>query len=288
MIRKLIFAALLLFFGTGTAHAAGTCTPSSSGISFGTFTGSQITNIGSIVLTCTGSGNINYTVTLSTGAGTYTTRLLKNGTPSLQYNLYRDSGFLQVWGDGTGGSFTLTGSVNMNTSSTATIPLYGKLLTQAVPAQGGYGDTVTITVSTNQGTNTGSLLSTAVVLPACTISATNLAFATYTGAQKDAQSQISLTCTNYAAWNIGLNAGTFAGATVTTRKMTGPSSSSMAYSIYRDAARTLNWGNTVGTDTLTGTGTGVLQPVPVYGRVPASQTLPSGSYQDTIIATVTF
>jgi len=75
---------------------------------------------------------------------------------------------------------------------------------------------------------------------------------------------------------------------VTTRKMTGPSGSSMAYSLYRDSTRTLNWGNTVGTDTLTGTGTGSVQAVPAYGRIPASQTLPGGNYQDTIIATATF
>ncbi|MGZ3172054.1 MAG: Csu type fimbrial protein [Croceibacterium sp.] len=288
MIRKLIFAALLLFFGTGVAHANGSCTPTSAGISFGTFTGSQVTNIGSIVLTCSGNGNINYTVTLTAGNGTYATRLMKKGTPSLSYNLYKDAVFGQIWGDGTGGSTTLTGSVNVNTSSPiVTIPLYAKLPAQALPAQGGYSDTITVSVAA-QTTITASFLVTAVVQPACTISATNLAFGTYANVQKDAQSQISLTCTNYAAWNLGLNAGTFTGATVSTRKMTGPSGSSMAYSLYRDSPRTLNWGNTVGTDTVAGTGTGSAQTVPVYGRIPASQTLPSGNYQDTIIATVTF
>lgn len=288
MIRRLIFAALLMFFGTGVAHANGSCTPTSAGISFGTFAGSQVTNIGSIVLTCSGNGTINYTVTLTTGNGTYATRLLKNGTPSLQYNLYKDAVFGQIWGDGTGGSTTLIGSVNVNTSSPiVTIPLYAKLPVQALPAQGGYSDTITVSVNA-QTTITASFLVTAVVQPACTISATNLAFGTYAGVQKDAQSQISLTCTNFAAWSLGLNAGTFAGATVTTRKMTGPSGASMSYSLYRDSTRTLNWGNTVGTDTLAGTGTGSLQAVPVYGRIPASQTLPGGNYQDTIIATVTF
>jgi spore coat protein U-like protein len=288
MIRRLMFAALLLFFGTGTAFASGTCTPTSVGISFGTFSGSQVTNIGSIGLTCSGNGNVTFAVTLSTGSGTYTTRLLKNGAPSLQYNLYRDAAFTQVWGDGTGGSNAVPGSINVNSAQIVTLPLYAKLPGQAIPGQGGYGDTITVTVTTNQGTITGSFLVTAVVQPACTISATTLAFGTYAGVQTDGQSQISLTCTNYATWNIGLSAGTFAGATVTARKMTGPSGSALAYSIYRDAARTLNWGNTVGTDTLTGTGTGSAQSVPVYGRVPASQAAPSGSYQDTIIGTVTF
>src|SRR6478735_6105414 len=290
MIRKLMLAVLLSLFGTGAAHASGTCSVSSGGIAFGTFSGSQVTNIGSIVLICVGNGNTNYTVTLSTGSGTYATRLMKNGTPSLSYNLYKDAAHTQIWGDGTGGSTTFTGTINIqgNGSATVTIPLYAKLPAQTTPAQGGYSDTIVVTAFNTQASVTGSFLVTAVVQPACTISATTLAFGTYTGVQADAQSQISLNCTNYAAWNIGLNAGTFAGATVTTRKMTGPSSSSLAYWLYRDAARTLNWGNTVGTDTVAGTGTGVAQTVPVYGRLAPSQTVPSGSYQDTIVATVTF
>jgi spore coat protein U-like protein len=289
MIRRFVLAALLMFFGTGVAHAAGTCTATAGGIAFGTFTGSQVTNIGSIVVTCTGNGNVNYTVTLTTGAGTYTTRLLKNGASSLQYNLYTDAAFGQVWGDGTGVSNPVFGSINLNNSgSTDTIQLYARLPAQALPAQGGYGDTITVTVTTNQGTSTTTFLVTAVVQPACTIAATDLAFASYSGVQKDAQSQISLTCTNYAAWNIGLGTGTYAGATVTTRRMAGPGASAMAYSLFSDSLRTQNWGNTVGTDTVAGQGTGSAQTVPVYGRVPAGQTLLSGNYQDTVIATVTF
>jgi len=62
----------------------------------------------------------------------------------------------------------------------------------------------------------------------------------------------------------------------------------VSYSLFQTAGRTLNWGNTVGTDTLSGTGTGIAQSLPVHGRVPASQSMPTGGYQDTIVATVTF
>ena len=62
----------------------------------------------------------------------------------------------------------------------------------------------------------------------------------------------------------------------------------MSYSLFQTAARTPNGGNIVGTDTLSGTGTGTAQSLPVYGRVPVSQSLPTGGYQDTIVATVTF
>jgi spore coat protein U-like protein len=123
----------------------------------------------------------------------------------------------------------------------------------------------------------------------CTIDAADLDFGTYdpTG-NLDASSQISITCTNATAWNVGLNEGSFAGATVTSRKMTGPSSFALAYSLFTDSARTQNWGNTVGTDTVSGTGTGAADAVTVFGRIPASQNVGAGSYQDTVTATITF
>jgi len=293
MIRAILFGLALFLFGAGTAVAntSPSCTPSSAGIAFGNFTGSQITITGSITLTCTGTGKDNYNLDLSTGSsGTYTPRRMKNGANSLSYNLYTDSGFTQIWGAGSGGTNHISGTVDMGSSSTLTItvPLYAKLPAQTKPPFGLYSDTIVATLTISNVVTTVSFPVTANVPPDCTFSAGNLVFGTYSGAQLDAQSSITLTCTSGTAWNIGLDAGTFAGATVTTRKMTGPGTSSMSYSLFRNSGRTLNWGNTVGTDTLSGTGSGSAQSVSVYGRVPASQNLPAGSYQDTIIATITF
>jgi spore coat protein U-like protein len=123
---------------------------------------------------------------------------------------------------------------------------------------------------------------------ACAIQAADLVFANYTVVQVDGQSQIQVLCTNTAQWAIGLDAGTFPGATVTTRAMTGPASSSLNYQLFADPARTINWGNTVGTDTVSGVGNGAVEIVNVYGRIPASQTPAVGGYADTITATVTF
>jgi len=293
MIRAILFGLALFLFGAGTAVAntSPSCTPSSAGIAFGNFTGSQITITGSITLTCTGTGKDNYNLDLSTGSsGTYTPRRMKNGANSLTYNLYTDSSFSQVWGSGSGGTNHISGTVDMGSSSTLTItvPLYAKLPAQTKPPFGLYSDTIVATLTISNVVTTVSFPVTANVPPDCTFSAGDLVFGTYSGAQLDAQSSITLTCTSGTAWNIGLDAGTFAGATVTTRKMTGPGTSSMSYSLFRNSGRTLNWGNTVGTDTLSGTGSGSAQSVSVYGRVPASQNLPAGSYQDTIIATITF
>ena len=70
-------------------------------------------------------------------------------------------------------------------------------------------------------------------------------FGTYAGTQLNGQSQIALTCTMGAPYNVGLSAGNFPGATVTSRRMTGPGNTPMAYSLYRNSARTLNWGDVV-------------------------------------------
>jgi len=48
------------------------------------------------------------------------------------------------------------------------------------------------------------------------------------------------------------------------------------------------WGNTVGTNTVAGTGTGNSQSLTVYGNVPAQATPPAATYNDTITVTVTY
>ncbi len=48
------------------------------------------------------------------------------------------------------------------------------------------------------------------------------------------------------------------------------------------------WGNTIGTNTVAGTGDGTQTNYTVYGRVPAQTTPSAGFYSDTVVATVTY
>ncbi|MBR0667019.1 spore coat U domain-containing protein [Roseomonas hellenica] len=137
-------------------------------------------------------------------------------------------------------------------------------------------------------TATGTFQVTATVQATCLISANPLAFGTYTGTQTDATTTLAVTCTNTTPYTVGLDAGTATGATVTTRRMTGPASAFLNYALFSDSARTINWGNTVGTNTVAGTGSGAAQTLTVYGRVPAAQFVAPGAYVDTITATITF
>lgn len=101
---------------------------------------------------------------------------------------------------------------------------------------------------------------------------------------------VNVKCTSGTPYNIGLNAGTTAGATVTTRKMKSavPANTDLVpYALYRDSGMTLNWGNTVSTDTLADSGTGLVQNKPVYGKVPSAN-FRADSYSDVVTATVTW
>jgi spore coat protein U-like protein len=127
----------------------------------------------------------------------------------------------------------------------------------------------------------------ATVQATCLVSASPLAFGTYNGTVSNTSTTVSVTCTNTTPYNVGLNAGVATGATVTTRKMTG-SSATLNYGLFSDSGHATNWGNTVGTDTVAGSGNGSAQSLTVYGQVPAGQYVAPGAYSDTITATVTY
>ena len=104
----------------------------------------------------------------------------------------------------------------------------------------------------------------------------------------EATSAIAVQCTNGTPYNIGLNAGQGAGATVAARLMTGPNSETVTYSLYTDAGHATVWGNTIGTDTVTGSGTGSEQSYTVFGQVPTQATPTPGAYNDVITVTLTY
>ena len=145
-----------------------------------------------------------------------------------------------------------------------------------------------LTTSAHAATATASFAVTATVQATCLISATAMAFGTYTGVQADTTSTISVTCTTSTPYTVGLNAGLATGATVTTRKMVGPSAATLAYSLSSDGPRAVNWGMTVPTDTVAGTGNGSAQALTVYGRIAAAQFVAPGAYSDTVTATITY
>jgi spore coat protein U-like protein len=137
---------------------------------------------------------------------------------------------------------------------------------------------------------TGSLTFdvSATIQATCLVGTSVLSFGTYTGKQMDVTATVTVTCTETTPYNIGLDSGAAPGATVTSRQMIGPNAVALRYALYRDATRTINWGDTVGIDTLSAMGNGSGQPITIYGRAPAGQFVAPGAYVDLIVATVTY
>lgn len=140
-------------------------------------------------------------------------------------------------------------------------------------------------------TTTTTFPVTATVLKACIVTAAPLAFGNYdptATSPVDTTATLSVLCTVGTSFTVGLNAGTGSGATVTTRQMTN-GANTLNYALYQEATRTSNWGNTPGTDTPAATTAPVLaSTLTVYGRLPASQNVPVGSYADTVTVTVNY
>jgi spore coat protein U-like protein len=148
-----------------------------------------------------------------------------------------------------------------------------------LPAAGAYASTATSTFTVSVQLNATCLINSAsalTFLPQGVLS-TNV----------NQTSTIQVTCTNTTPYNIGLDAGTGAGATVAVRKMTS-GGATVNYSLYSDSGYNTVWGNTVSTDTVAGTGNGAAQNYTVYGRIPAQTTPAPGNYSDTITVTVTY
>jgi spore coat protein U-like protein len=142
------------------------------------------------------------------------------------------------------------------------------------------------------GTATATFAVTAGVNDTCGISAAPLAFGTFDptgGLTQDGTTTLTVLCTSGTAYDVGLDAGAGPGATVDVRKMTDVASNTLNYSLYKSASRTTVWGNTVGSNTLAGTGTGVPQTLNVYGRILSGQdAAPVGAYIDTVTVNVNY
>lgn len=161
--------------------------------------------------------------------------------------------------------------------------VYGKLLAAlAVMASG----------SAWAATATTTFQSRIVINAQCIINSANtLDFGTngVLAANLDLTTTLSVTCTNLTTYNVGLDGGLNSGGSVTARRMRGgPASELISYSLWTNAARTANWGNTIGADTVSATGTGAAQVYTIYGRVPAQTTPRPGTYTDTVTLTVTY
>jgi len=161
-VRRAARLGVAIGLGAAATHAAAvTCTVSTPGLAFGSYDvyAAGVTNgNGTLTVTCsydsTDTGVINLTYTISLAAGSsnsFVQRQMKSGANAFGYNLYTTNAYSVVWGDGTGSSATVSGSMrlkNTNPSQSNTHTVYGRVpALQDVAVASDYQDNVTVTVT---------------------------------------------------------------------------------------------------------------------------------------------
>lgn len=118
-------ASALVLSSVSPAFAALTCSAANVTLNYGPYdvlAGTVLNGAGTVTVTCTKSsstaaGNVSYNVALTP----LTSRQLAppSGTDRLSHQLYLDSArTAQPWGDGTGGTFVITGTFSVPKNST--------------------------------------------------------------------------------------------------------------------------------------------------------------------------
>ena len=313
MRRFAMILAMLLF---PTVAWAQSCSFGVSTMNFGsvdTLSGSPNNSTATLTVNCTGLllTRILICPNLGTGSGgaTGATRHMLSGANLLNYQLYSDSGRSVVWGSyawpsaPTVPGFALT--LDLGGSGSASRTIYGAVLGgQATAVPGTYLSTFSGThvefryrasvLSNDCSTSAGSVdrptFTINATVPAnCLLAIQNIDFGStgILGANVDATGGVGITCTPGTPYTVSLNNGT-TGTAPAARKMS-KAGETVTYGLYKDNARSQVWGDaaTPGS-TVAGTGSGAVQNLTVYGRVPAQTTPSAGLYTDTVVVTVTY
>lgn len=129
---------------------------------------------------------------------------------------------------------------------------------------------------------------TATVAQSCAVTASDLAFGAYdpgSATDKTGTSTISVNCSLGTVYTVSLNNG--ANASGNTRRMAS-GAERLTYQIYQDIGATLVLGSVANLLGLAGIGTGVAAATTIYGVIPKTQNVGSGSYSDQITVTVDY
>jgi spore coat protein U-like protein len=321
-IKQFAASAVLLLLSS-TAWGQLGCSVGMGSIQFGNVNqvgGSDSTSTGSMSLSCWGASTPFVRVCISLGApvdSSWDPRYLvgQQSGDRLQYNIYKDAAYTQIWGSAysTSGSPRAVDLPVSYGSGNTQVSYYGKVPIQDDARADTYNSTyryasdaavraIGYTGSPPDCSSSMPIVSYfefgvwATVQNDCSITASSLDFGV-TGAQlattaRDAVSTLSVRCTSGTNYNVALDAGTGSGASVAQRRMTRDSGSeTLLYGLYLDSARSQIWGDgSSGTSTLSGTGNGTQSTTAhsVYGRLVPQAQPTTGTYRDTITATIMF
>lgn len=272
--------------------------------SINTLTGTAVDTAATMTVTCSGGQNQGQRLCISIDAGSAsdaTSRKMTSGANTARYDLYSNSSRTTLWGSWETGYDTAGVQLDVARGSTTNITVYGRFFAsqQTVPG-GSYTATFSANPFVRYGNKQGapscptggltastSFSATATVLSSCNVSATSVSFGSQgvLNSNKDAQGSLSIQCTPTLPYTVSLNGGN-SGATDPTQRKMSFSGANVIYGLYQDSARALPWGSTIGTNTVSATGTGVTQAQTVYGRIAAQTTPAPGTYSDSVVVTI--
>lgn len=140
--RAMAAAAVALVVAATPAHATN-CTINPQSVNFGQYDPLSISasdTAATISITC--DVETPFEIALGPGAGSYSARTMTGGADAMVYNLYIDPQRATVWGDGSGGSSTVSA-----VSAQADFTVYARAPARQNLTPGLYADTIMVTVT---------------------------------------------------------------------------------------------------------------------------------------------
>lgn len=317
MLRPVVILLAIVFLQpiSAAAQVLNNCSSSVTNVNFGnvdTLTGGAVDTAGTVNVTCNSTLGATFRICLNLNAGqggatSGVRHMIGPGGNRLDYRLFQDAARATLWGSRTqatlGTPVALQLSVPILGSVSTSRTIYARVSgNQQSVSPGTYtslfsGAQVEFNWSTSGTTDCASLTNNPIrpsftvqanVVPNCNVTAQNINFGDHgvLDTAVDATGAVSVNCTSGTTYDVGLSNGLNGDGPTQRRMMLGDQS--VTYGLYRDAARSQPWGNTIGSDTASGTGAGAVQNLTVYGRVPSQSTPAPGTYSDTVVVTVTY
>lgn len=280
------------------------CTVSTSGINFGTYTGSPLSMMGQLSISCNYTGNPE-NLYIGLGPESSQNRAMANGANQLRYNIYQDSAYGRVWSmipSEVAGPFPCVGTENRPTCQIPALTMYGFMPGGETAVNNeNYSQNINIIVSSSPNLGDYINVSHAVIQTnftnQCSISAspTDLGpYNSFTGLKSIAN--IGLNCNAVGLYSVTLKSQNAVG-NQNGEGLMRSGNNSLNYNIFKPSGNLPNstcsysvaWGESPNSaNTLQISQPNTMQTYNLCISIPPNQNPPAGTYTDTIIATIFF
>ncbi len=119
----------------------------------------------------------------------------------------------------------------------------------------------------------------------CSVQSAGVAFGAYDTLDPsplDGIGSVHVDCDSDTSLTVDLGSGT---GSFDQRRMSG-GAASLDYNLYTEGTRSIVWGDGINGSDVSASGSSI--DLPIYGRIPARQNVPVGTYSDTVIITVSY